>query len=289
MAKYDNTLCYTEVDTREAPFLCVWCREAATIRCACGMVYCSQRCQEASDQFGHQRVCNAIVGSELPLHAISVDRFEIPARFLPWIEHLRPELLHIRRWELVERLVSAGMSKRTMAIAVAMEHGLAFASFAVDDLSERDALTEVTMRGLVRVIHASALAFAKEPRAMAMEKKYGSAMLVLIMGVVKGLRRGTWNLHVDTVLMRQHAGVSAVDVCANASEATMEVGALNRLDPDMSTMRTVDDYFVDSRKLAKSILLEEHVGEVTGGARVKSTDADKVHTGRNLFRTRRVV
>ena len=89
--------------------------------------------------------------------------------------------------------------------------------------------------------------------------------------------------------MRQHAGVSAVDVSAGASEATMEVGALNRLDPIMSSMRHVDDYFVDSRKLAKSILLEEHGGEVPGGARVGSTDADKVHTGRNLFTTRRVV
>jgi len=289
IAKYDNTLCYTEADTRRAPRLCVWCQESATIRCACGMVYCSQRCQEASNQFGHKRVCDAIVASELPLHAISIGRFEIPARMFPWIEHLRPELLYSRRWEFVERLVSAGLGKRTMAIAVAMEHSLAFASFVADDVSERDAITEVTMRGLVRVIHASALAFAKEPRAMEMETKHGSAMLVLIMGVVKGLRRGTWNLHVDTVLMRQRAGVSAVDVCAGASEATMEVGALNRLDPIMSTMRTVDDYFVDSRNLAKSILLEEHVGEVTGGARVKSTDADKVHTGRNLFRTRRVV
>ena len=253
------------------------------------MVYCSQRCQEASDQFGHQRVCNAIVASELPLHAISIDRYEIPVRMLPWIEHLRPELLYIRRWEFVERLLSAGMGKRTMALAVAMEHGLAFTSFVVDDLSERDALTEVTMRGLVRVIHASALAFAKEPHAMEMEKKHGSAMLVLIMGVVKGLRRGTWNLHVDSVLMRQRAGVSAVDVCAGASEATMEEGLLNRLDPDMSTIWHVDDYFVDSRNLAKSILLEEHGGEVPEGARVGSTNADKPRLGRNLFRTRRVV
>ena len=107
------------------------------------MVYCSQRCQEASDQFGHQRVCNAIVASGLPLHAISIDRFLIPVRMLPWMDHLRPELLYTRRWEFVERLLSAGMGKRTMALAVAMEHGLAFASFTIDDKGERDALTEV--------------------------------------------------------------------------------------------------------------------------------------------------
>ena len=31
MAKYDNTLCYTEADTLKSPHLCVWCQEVATI------------------------------------------------------------------------------------------------------------------------------------------------------------------------------------------------------------------------------------------------------------------
>ena len=92
-----------------------------------------------------------------------------------------------------------------------------------------------------------------------MVKKHGSSVLVFVCGVIRGLRKGEHVLHVDSALMSRTPDAGAeVEVNVDNEEIGLTCAADSLLDVDITMIKKVQDFMLDTRLVAHRVLLADN-------------------------------
>ena len=289
---FSNDIPTREADTTRAR--CVWCLgDSPNIRCSCGLLYCSNECQQAAVKLGqHAYGCQA-AETNLDLMQIGVLDHTIQLRHMPWEPGCSRVAMYQYRHNILKELFSAGLGRYSTCIIACAEHVLVSAAFAIRDRDARQLATEEATKRCLSLIHNSSLCFErKKPKtSKKLVKKHGSSVLVFVCGVIRGLHKGEHVLHVDSVLMSRtpDAGVE-VEVNVDNEEIGLAYAADSLLDVDITMIKKVHDFMLDTRLVAHRVLLTENGISPDENVNVKIRDlkgsfADR----RNIFETRRVI
>ena len=288
--KFCNELDLKEVDTLAAGQRCVWCQAPADQLCQSGLIFCGVECRAESLNHGFRNTYLAALDTEARITTFSCGRFQIPIRNWPWIACDRLALYH-RRHELLESMLSAGLSKKSMIVMAAASCGMLVATFCVDDVRERRIVTETAANAVVRLLHHCSDVHDRENE----HDKATESTMFIVAGVVKS-GRNAWRLHADSVVFMQFKRPTddalAVRAIADSTELELVRNASDgRLDVcNASVHSESDDFYLDTTRIAADTLLQEAGGELPADSSLRLARSGKeIHMGRNLFTTRRVV
>lgn len=151
-------------------------------------MFCQSACRDASVEFGFVHIYKAALKSRDAITSCSVGRFEIPVRVWPWTYCDRYALYH-RRDELFEKLLSAGISVKTMVVVTASSAALLASAFAIDDIRERRIVTDTAMQRTVSLMHAAGLELLEDGESE-VKTKTDEAMLFAVIGKARASSRG---------------------------------------------------------------------------------------------------
>ena len=157
------------------------------------------------------------------------------------------------------------------------EHTLLSAAFAIKDVAARQLATEESAKRVLSLIHASNVEFEKKQRSLSRElvRKHGSSVLIMVCGVLRGRRKAEHVLHVDLALMsRASSEDAAIQVSCDTEEIALSRSSDGKLDLDLEHVRTVNDYLVDTRLVARRVLLADNGLSPDSGDLDSDSDSD---------------
>ena len=230
MVLFCNDIDVCEKDTLTAGQRCAWCQALADQLCQSGLIFCGGECRAESLKWGFRYTYLAALESEARITTFSCGRFQISIRNWPWIACGRLALYR-RRHELLETMLSAGLSKKSMIVMAAAACGMLVATFCVDDVRERRIVTETAANAVVRLLHHCSDVHDRENE----HDKATESTMFIVAGVVKS-GRNAWRLHADSVVFMQFkrpaddalavraiADSTELDLVRNASDGGIRV------------------------------------------------------------------